>query len=250
MKDWNARLYRENTGYISDMGMPVIDLLHPCPGERILDIGCGDGILTEKIAALGCEVVGIDASPDMVQAARARGLDARVMNATGMSFDAEFDGAFSNAALHWVRPPEAVARGVYRALKAGGRFAAEFGGRGNIAHIRRALHEALKKHGLSAEEVDPWYFPSPEEYTGLLRDAGFEVTSVEHFDRSTELTTGMASWLESVARPVLEAVPADERHEFVAEVETSLAPILRDKHGVWHGDYVRLRVLAVKGPAA
>lgn len=250
MKDWNARLYRENTGYISDFGMPVIELLRPRSGERILDIGCGDGILTEKIAGLGCEVVGIDASPDMVKAATARGLDARVMNAAELSFDAGFDAVFSNAVLHWVRPPEAVVEGVYRALRPGGRFAAEFGGHGNIVHIRGALHASLEKRGLIPADVDPWYFPSPAEYGSLLRSCGFEVESLEHFDRPTELTSGMVNWLESVARPVLQAVPAGERREFVAEVEAALAPILRDKDGTWRGDYVRLRVLAVKGRAA
>ena len=246
MKHWDATLYRRNTGYISDLGMPVVELLRPRPGERILDVGCGDGVLTEKIAACGCEVVGVDASPDMTAAARARGLDARSMNAASLEFESEFDAVFSNAALHWMHPPEAVVEGMYRALKPGGRFVAEFGGAGNVAHIRRVLHASLERHGLPPEDVDPWYFPTPEEYAALLGDAGFRVRSMEHFERPTVLPTGVADWLESVARPVLAAVPDDDRVEFVKEVEAGLRPLLLGQDGVWRADYVRLRVLALK----
>ncbi|MGA8262442.1 MAG: methyltransferase domain-containing protein [Arenicellales bacterium] len=246
MKHWDAAVYRRNTGYISDLGMPVVELLQPRPGERILDIGCGDGVLTEKIAAVGCEVVGIDASPDMTAAARARGLDARTMNAASLAFDGEFDAVFSNAALHWMHPPRAVVEGAYRALKPGGRFVAEFGGAGNVANIRRVLHASLDKHGLRPEEVDPWYFPTPEEYGAMLNGVGFQVRSMEHFKRPTVLPTGIVDWLESVARPVLAAVPEDTRPAFVMEVEAALRPLLRGEDGVWRADYVRLRVLAVK----
>lgn len=246
MKDWDARLYRQNTGYISDLGMPVLELLSPRSGERILDIGCGDGVLTEKIASLGCDVVGIDASPDMVEAARARGIDARTVNAADLTFEEEFDAVFSNAALHWMRPPQAVVQGVYKALKPGGRFVAELGGAGNVAHIRNALHACLAKHGLPVEDIDPWYFPTPEEYAELLASHGFRVESMEHFERPTVLPTGIVDWVESVARPVLAAVPSDLRAEFVAEVESALRPALCDDEGVWRADYVRLRVAALK----
>lgn len=246
MKDWDAHLYRENTGYISDLGLPVVELLNPVEGERILDVGCGDGVLTEKIISSGCQVVGIDASPDMVEAARARGIDARIMNASALRFDAEFDAVFSNAALHWMHPPEAVAEGVYRALKPGGRFVAEFGGSGNVAHIRSALRASLDKRGLRSQDVDPWYFPTPREYSALLHGCGFRVESIEHFDRPTVLPTGIADWLESVARPFLGALPPSARQEVAAEVEAALVPLIRDEAGVWRADYVRLRVRATK----
>lgn len=250
MKDWDAQVYREQTGFVSELGLPVVELLDPCRGERILDVGCGDGVLTGKLAAQGCEVTGIDASPDMVRAARERGVDARLMDAAVMDFDEEFDAVFSNAALHWMRPPEAVVRNIHRALKPKGRFVAEFGGRGNVAHIRHALHESLRSRGIAPENVDPWYFPSPGEYAELLRDNGFKLRSATHFERPTPLPGGLASWLESVARPFCAAVPAAMRGELLADLEDRLAPVLLGEDGSWRADYVRLRIVAVKAPVA
>ena len=135
--------------------MPVVDLLAPRPGERILDLGCGDGALTEKLAAAGCDVVGADASAELVKAARARGLDARLMNGEALDFDGEFDAVFSNAALHWMLRPDAVIDGVYRALKPGGRFVGEFGGAGNVATIASALEAALDRRGLRRQGREP-----------------------------------------------------------------------------------------------
>src|SRR5207244_11766928 len=140
----------------------------PQPGERILDLRCGDGVLTEMIAAAGASVVAVDAAPDMVAAAKARGLDARVVPGQGLAFDREFDAAFSNAALHWMRPPEAVLDGVRRALKPGGRFIAEMGGHNNTAAILIAMRAVLARRGVEALSLSPWYFPSAEAYRAKL----------------------------------------------------------------------------------
>ena len=184
------------------------------------------------------------------RAARERGVDARLGDAADMDFDREFDAVFSNAALHWMRPPAAVVQGINRALRPQGRFAAELGGRGNVGNIRRALHKSLASRGIAPAEIDPWYFPSPEEYTALLRDNGFEVLSVTRFDRPTELPGGIGGWLESVGRPFLAAVPAPSQRKFLADVEARLAPELLGEDGVWRADYVRLRVVASKRAVA
>lgn len=253
MKGWDPRIYREHTGYISDLGMPVVELLDPRPGEAILDVGCGDGALTEKLVACGCTVVAIDDSADMVSAAAARGVDARCIDAAtlelGGELDGRFDAVFSNAALHWMHPMDSVVRGIHRVLKPGGRFVAEFGGRGNIASIRRALHRALDERRIQPAGVDPWHFPSSKEYEELLMAAGFEVKSIEAFERPTVLPTGVADWLESVARPFLAAVPAADQKSFMAQVQVMLEPDLRSHDGVWRADYVRLRVVAIKKQA-
>src|SRR5215469_14834213 len=133
---WSAERYAATANFVPTLGTPVVTLLDPRPGERILDLGCGDGVLTERIVAAGAGVVAVDAAPDMVAAARARGLDARVVPGQGLAFDAEFDAVFSNAALHWMRPPEAVLAGVHRALRPSGRFVAEMGGHNNTAAIQ------------------------------------------------------------------------------------------------------------------
>jgi SAM-dependent methyltransferase len=146
----------------------LVQILDPLPGERILDLGCGDGALTESLIETGATVVGADSSPNLVAAAKARGIDARLIDGTALPFEAEFDGVFSNAALHWMRPAEAVVAGVARALVTGGRFVGEFGGAGNVEILRRALHQALSARGLDPAPRDPWYFPSVAAYRELL----------------------------------------------------------------------------------
>lgn len=245
-QSWDPELYARNARFVSDLGMPVVALLDPRPGERILDLGCGDGVLTEKLAALGCDVVGADASPAQVEAARARGLDARVVDGEALSFEAEFDAVFSNAALHWMKKPEAVVGGVRRALRSGGRFVAECGGRGNVTCIQAALAEALRRRGRDAEAVNPWYFPGPEEYRRLLGAHGFEVKEMTLFPRPTPLPGDILEWLETFAGSFLSAVPGAERPSFLREVRDALRPDLCDSQGLWTADYVRLRFAASK----
>ena len=156
---WSAQRYAETAHFVPTLGAPVLELLMPAAGEHILDLGCGDGVLTERIAAAGATVVGVDAAPDMVAAAQARGLDARVVAGQHLAFDDEFDAVFSNAALHWMRPPEAVLAGVYRALKPGGRFVGEMGGHNNTAAIMVAIRAVLARRGLDAASSEPVVVP-------------------------------------------------------------------------------------------
>ncbi|HYQ90618.1 MAG TPA: class I SAM-dependent methyltransferase, partial [Candidatus Competibacteraceae bacterium] len=145
---WEPERYRQQAAFVAEGGLPVLELLDPRPGERILDLGCGEGALTEKLMALGCQVIGVDSSPEQVAAARARGIDTRLMEGQHLLFKAEFDAVFSNAALHWMMPADAVIAGVWRALKPGGRFVAECGGEGNIKTIETALSMALERRGI------------------------------------------------------------------------------------------------------
>jgi trans-aconitate methyltransferase len=176
-QEWNSARYAENARFVSDLGQPVLDLLDAQTGERILDLGCGDGALTEKIIAVGARVVAADSSEDMIAAAKRRGLDARIADAYHLGFDSEFDAVFSNAALHWMkRDPEAVIGGVHRALNPGGRFVAEMGGFGNVAAITVALCATLRELGVpNPAATIPWYFPTAEQYREQLEDAGFAV---------------------------------------------------------------------------
>jgi SAM-dependent methyltransferase len=161
---WSPEQYAQQARFVSDLGLPVVELLAPRAGERILDLGCGDGALTKTLVELGCQVVGVDASPAMVAAARALEVDARVMDGQCLPFAQEFDAVFSNAALHWMPQLDAVLAGVWRALKPGGRFVGECGGAGNTATVVQALTGALRRRGINAEAVNPWHFPTLEEY--------------------------------------------------------------------------------------
>lgn len=241
---WDPQRYNENAGFVAELGAPLLDLLRPRAGERILDLGCGEGALTAKIAASGAEVLGVDASPDQVAAAKARGLKVLVMDGAALTFEKEFDGVLSNAALHWMLDPDAVLRGVARALRPGGRFIAEMGGAGNVGIITAALFAALEARGLDPQAAYPWYFPTPEAYQAKLEAAGFVADTIALIPRPTPLPGEMGGWLETFAESFLKQVPAAERAKLIEEVVERLRPSLCDDQGQWSADYVRLRFSA------
>ena len=243
---WNPDDYARNARFVARLGEPLIDLLAPQPGERVLDLGCGDGALTEKLAAAGCIVVGVDGSPAQVAAAQARGLDARVADGHALPFDNEFHAVFSNAALHWMRDPDQVIAGVARALKPGGRFVGEMGGAGNIAIVWAALVDTLSRRGIDAAALNPWYFPSAEEYQGRLEAGGFSVNSIELFPRPTTLPGDIRGWLETFGGAFLSSADAAVREQIIDELREILRPSLQTPDGVWVADYVRLRFAATK----
>jgi len=243
---WNPERYARHARFVSELGMPVVELLAPRAGERILDLGCGDGALTLKLVEMGCEVVGVDGSAAQIEAARQLGLDARVMNAERLSFDAEFDAVFSNAALHWMKQADAVIAGVWRALKPGGRFVAECGGYGCVATIKAALVAALDRRGLDGDAAVPWYFPTVEDYGARLTAQGFDIKSIALFPRPTPLPGDITGWLETFAESFTAVLPVAERAAFIEEVRDALRPALCDAKGQWTADYVRLRFAAEK----
>lgn len=241
---WSAQGYAANARFVADLGMPVLDLLNPQPGEAVLDLGCGDGVLTEKIATRGAQVIGVDASEALVAAARARGLEVTHADGHALPFTGRFDAVFSNAALHWMTRPAAVIDGVKRALKPKGRFVGEFGGFGNVAAIRAALHSVLKARGLDPQAANPWYFPSDTAYRDLLEAHGFTVAYAVLIPRPTPLPTGIAGWFATFAATYLNALPDGQRQAALDEAINLLRPILCDERGVWCADYVRLRFVA------
>lgn len=243
---WDAQAYGQNGAFVHGLAGGVLEWLGAQAGERILDLGCGDGQLTLRIAATGAAVQGVDASAAMAAAARARGVEAAVAAGEALPYaDGAFDAVFSNAALHWVRDQDAMMAEVRRVLRPGGRFVAEMGGQGNIAAIRVALRAVLEGHGFGDREDGVNYYPTPEAYTRRLERHGFEVKRMALIPRPTLLGEGgMHGWLRTFRRGVLEGLAAELREAVVEETVALLAPALRDEDGNWIADYVRLRFVA------
>lgn len=244
---WNPAQYAQNGRFVADLAGGVVALLAPQPGEAILDLGCGDGALTEQLAATGARIIAVDASPEMVRATQARGLDARQARGEDLPFHAEFDAVFSNAVLHWMCDQDAVIAGVFRALRPGGRFVAEMGGHGNVVAIRVALLAVAARHGLDAEAAAYSCFPNADGYRARLEQHGFEVDTMELIPRPTLLPpSGMRGWLTTFRRGLFAQIPEAEREHAIDEAVRLLEPVLLDDQGRWYADYVRLRFSAHK----
>jgi trans-aconitate methyltransferase len=243
---WDPAIYARNARFVSDLGSPVVDLLAPKPGEKILDLGCGDGVLTKKLADMGCEMVAVDSSVPQVEAARKLGLNASAISGEELAYNEEFDAVFSNAALHWIKRADVMLAGVYRSLKPGERFVAECGGHGCIHKIRTALVEALDRRGLDGEARVPWYFPTPGDYATRLERAGFRVDSIALIPRPTPLPGDIVDFLETFALNFFQGLSEEARRDYLQEVRMVLEPQLREADGSWVADYVRLRFAATK----
>ena len=243
---WDTQAYEKNGAFVHGLAGGVLEWLDAKPAESILDLGCGDGQLTQSIASTGAGVIGVDASPQMVAAARSRGVQADQASAESLPYpDSSFDAVFSNAALHWVRDQDAMMAQVRRVLKPGGRFVAEMGGHGNIAAIRVALMAVLARHGHADREDGVNYYPTPDAYARRLARHGFHVQRIALIPRPTPLAeSGMAGWLRTFRRGVLDGLSEAIREPVVEETVALLAPALRDEDGAWIADYVRLRFIA------
>ncbi len=246
---WSPADYASNAGFVPALGAAALELLNPQPGEFIVDLGCGDGQLTQRIAEAGARVIGLDASTEMVEAARARGVDAFVADAQALDLEGQaarfgqFDAAFSNAALHWMLDPDAVAAGVFGLLKPGGRFVGEMGGKGNIAALRAGIRDELTARGYTVPAEDPQWYPGVEEFLRLYACAGFADIRAHLIPRPTALPTGVAGWVKTFRSGWLDVagVKAEDRNEVAAAVEARLQPLLQGAEGGWTADYVRLR---------
>jgi trans-aconitate methyltransferase len=244
IQTWESEGYDKNARFVTDLGAPVLELLAPKPGEHILDVGCGDGILTRKLADLGCSVVGVDSSADFVTSARKLGLTVVETRASDMDFGPSFDAVFSNAALHWMKDADAVIGRIARALLPTGRFVAEMGGHGCVKTLQSALIEELDRRGHDGSAANPWYFPTTEDYSGRLAAAGFDVRYIALIARPTPLPGDIMGWLTTFCGCFTAALPERERADYLECVRERVKPDLCDATGQWTADYVRLRFAA------
>jgi trans-aconitate 2-methyltransferase len=250
-KTWNSELYQSSHAYVWHFGRDLLAMLAPKPHERILDVGCGTGQLTAEIAKSGAEVIGLDQSRQMIGAAKSNYPDLHfdVADVAVTAYDSEFDAVFSNAALHWVRNQQGAIAAIARALKPGGRFVFEMGGRGNIQQIWAAAVQALTEMGVpNPQELSPWFYPSIGEYASMLEALGLTVTFAVLFDRPTPQEggeNGLRNWLEMFGSFASDVLRPSQRDELIRRIETLTRPALFHD-GVWTIDYKRLRMIAVK----
>lgn len=251
INQWKAADYDDKLAFVSEYGKTLISWLQPQKGERILDLGCGTGDLTFEISQSGAEVVGLDASSDMIHRAKEKFPELEFIQGDAHHFEVRgrYDAVFSNAALHWMRGPELVAGRVWEVLKPGGRFAAEFGGKGNVQTIVKSLEEVIeRKTGINAAERNPWYFPTIGEYTSLLEKQGFMVRQAYHYDRPTKLADGelgIEGWLANFGGDYFQGMDDDVVNAICQEVSEIVVPQLWNGDAVY-ADYKRIRIEAVK----
>lgn len=245
---WDAELYEGRHNFVWRFGESLVEFLDPKPGEHILDLGCGTGQLTDRIADHGASVVGLDAAPEMIGQARQNYPQLRfvLQDAVSMKFEDEFDAIFSNAALHWMPQAEAVANAMFRALRKAGRLVAEFGGIGNVRAIESAVDTVLVKRSGSSP-VNRRFYPSIGRYATILENAGFEVRFAHLFDRPTPLEgeNGMEDWIRQFSGFYFDVLPAEERAQAIREAADMARPTLYRNSG-WFADYRRLRIIALK----
>ncbi|HHD78187.1 MAG TPA: class I SAM-dependent methyltransferase [Epsilonproteobacteria bacterium] len=242
---WNPKTYNKHTAFVSQLALPVVDLLDPKEGESILDVGCGEGTLAVEIERRGAKVIGIDMSPQMVTEAKDNGIEAYVGSVTDLPYEGAFDAVFSNAMLHWVKDAKGAVQNIAKALKKGGRFVCEFGGEGNAYHLVSAMQMVFDNHPEFGLFDNPWYFPSVGEYTKLLESVGFDVKYMELIPRPTPMDDIM-HWLDIFANGVTEHLTPEEFETFKIECRDILRDHLYSHKDGWFVDYVRLRVSAVK----
>ncbi len=250
-KDWNSALYNDKHSFVFEYGANLVALLDPKKGERILDVGCGSGQLTNQISESDASVIGIDSSEKMIEDSKSKfpDIDFFVMDVADFSFSEPFDAIFSNAALHWVLNKEKAIECMYKALKQRGRLVVELGGKGNVQMIVKKLRQSLNSNGFKKNsEKEVWYFPSVGEYTTLLEKYGFMVTLAQYFDRPTELSDkkhGIEDWLEMFGSAYFEGLSTEDKNNIKKEVMESTKEKLFH-NGKWYADYKRLRIIAIK----
>lgn len=248
---WDSKLYNDKHSFVFSYGQSLVKLLDPKPNERILDLGCGTGSLTNQINEITNNCIGIDSSIDMVKTAKQLYPELEIYQKDASTFDfiESFDAIFSNATLHWVLDYKSCAESMFRNLKNKGRLVVEFGGKGNIQKIENCLKRNLKKYNyIEQSEFKQWYFPSIADYSKVLEDVGFRVVFVQHYDRPTELVkseSGIKDWLTMFGKNFLNDVKAEDEINILNDVQEELRADLY-KLGKWYADYKRIRIIAIK----
>lgn len=247
---WDAKFYDQRHSFVSTYGNSLIEILEPKAGECILDLGCGTGDLTKNLFELGVKIIGVDKSENMIAQAIEKypEIDFEIQDVTTLDYEDTFDAVFSNATLHWVHPPKKALECIYASLKTGGRFVAEFGGKGNVQLITNEIINEINHAGYEFDlSKFPWYYPSIGEYTTLMENVGFRVTFANHYDRPTPLEglEGLRNWISMFGMQLFEGICKEQTDNIISRVESTLKEKMFDGEH-WIADYKRIRVVGIK----
>ena len=246
---WNTDLYDDSQQFVSEYGKDLISFIPNKNGQKILDLGCGTGDLTNQInESFKCDIIGIDYSPEMIQKARLKypKLHFSICDACTMPFADEFDVIFSNAVFHWIPNQDELHRSIYNALKYAGIMICEFGGYKNIEKISNAFGRVIKQYGDNYDS--PFYFPKVEEHTKVLEKSGLKIEKIYEYDRPTILPNGelgLRQWISQFFSSHLNKYDVTVQEEILIAVENDLqVDMFKDNN--WIADYRRIRVIAYK----
>ena len=248
---WQAENYKDNFSFVHQYGEDVLNLITGDTKQFVVDLGCGNGVLTQKLSERGFRVLGIDDSSEMLAIARQQYPDLEFLqgNAVNFQLKEKADVIFSNAVFHWIdgNRQEEMLRNLSCQLKTGGQLVCEFGGKGCAEQVHAALEELFRERGLSYLRF--FYFPGIGEYTSLMEKCGFKVTYATLFDRPTpqKNENGLEEWIRMFNKKPFENLSEDTVNEILAQAKQSLQPVLFHD-GKWFIDYVRIRIRAVKEP--
>ncbi|MHB1459457.1 MAG: class I SAM-dependent methyltransferase [Armatimonadota bacterium] len=260
MVKWDPVDYNKSSSAQLKWAMELINVLKLYGNERILDIGCGDGKVTSEIAHQmpNGSVLGIDQSNEMISFARdtylpneIQNLDFRVMDASNLVFNEEFDLIVSFACLHWITDHQPVVDGIKRSLKPNGRVLIQCGGKGNAADIIKVINEVITQSEWNQYFMNfifPYGFYGPDEYVIMLKDAGLLPLRVELISKDmTQIgRDGLMSWIRTTWMPYLECIPNTKRNNFIEEItDRYLTEHPLDEAGITHLTMKRLEIEAI-----
>ncbi len=256
--DFDGEKYKLASDQQKAWGRTLISELRLRGDEKILDLGCGDGVLTAELAGLVPNgfVLGIDASASMIETAskhHARpGLQFKLCDINAMDFDSEFDLVFSNATLHWIKDHARMLGSVLRSLKDRGTARFQFAAEGNCSNLIDIVREVISDERYAAYFDGfewPWYMPSEEEYPRLIEKVPFAEKKVwvENADRYFESAEAMTKWIDQPSLvPFLACVAQKDRRLFRDAVVERMIERTRQRDGTCFETFRRLNVFARK----
>jgi trans-aconitate 2-methyltransferase len=255
--EFDGNKYAEASIHQREWGERIIAELDLQGTERVLDLGCGDGTLTARIADLipDGEAVGIDASKGMIDAALPKGrknLHFILLGIDDIDFIDQFDVVFSNAALHWVKDHRRLLFNVFNALHTPGKLRFNFAGDGNCKHFFEVVREAMALDSFNRYFCRfewPWYMPTVTEYDGLVRDTKLGHVRVwgENADRLFPDEKAMIKWLDQPSLvPFLARLPQSERKTFRDFVVARMVEKTRQEGNTYLETFRRINVFAAK----